>query len=73
MRQPVATVEARRSRSPNVADDVALMESRYEKEGGAQSLVGTIRGTFPIGENLKPGPRGPVNHYDPLFPRLGFR
>jgi hypothetical protein len=44
MRRPVATVEARRSRSPNVADDVALKESRYGKEGGAQSLVGTIRG-----------------------------
>ena len=35
-----------------------------------------IRGIFcgfTIGENLKPGSRGPVNHYDPLFPRLGFR
>jgi len=39
MRRPVAAAEARRSRSPNVADDVALMEGRVGK-GGAQSLVG---------------------------------
>jgi hypothetical protein len=72
---PVALQEARRSRSPNVADDVAVMEGWVGKEGGAESL-GTIRGILlrvPIGENLKPGPRGPMNHYDPLFPRLGFR
>jgi hypothetical protein len=33
MRRPVAAVEARRSRSPNVADDVAVMEGWAEKEG----------------------------------------
>jgi hypothetical protein len=34
MRRPVAAVEARRSRSPNVADDVAVMEGWVGKEGG---------------------------------------
>jgi hypothetical protein len=33
MRRPVAAVEARRSRSPNVADDVAVMEGWVGKEG----------------------------------------
>jgi hypothetical protein len=40
MRRSVAAVEARRSRSPDVADDVALMEGRVGKEGGAESLIG---------------------------------
>jgi hypothetical protein len=35
---PVAAVEARRSRSLSVADDVALMEGWVGKEGGAESL-----------------------------------
>jgi hypothetical protein len=49
---PVAAVEARRSRSPSVADDVALMEVPGRKKRGAQSLVGTIQGNLmrvPIG------------------------
>ena len=46
MRRPVAAVEARWSRSPNVADDVAVMEEWVGKEGGAESLVGTIRGSY---------------------------
>jgi hypothetical protein len=41
--RPVA-VEARRSRSPNVADQVAIMEGRVGKEGVPQSLVGTMQG-----------------------------
>jgi hypothetical protein len=52
MRRPVAAVEARRSRSPDVADHVAVMEGWVGKEGGAESLVGTIRGSlcgFPLG------------------------
>jgi hypothetical protein len=36
MRRPVAAVEARRSRSPNVADDVAVMEGWVGKEGGCR-------------------------------------
>jgi hypothetical protein len=40
MRRPVAAVEARRSRSPSVADDVALMEVPGRKKRGAQSLIG---------------------------------
>jgi hypothetical protein len=52
MRRPVAAAEARRSRSPSVADDVVLMEVPGRKKRGAQSLVGTIQGNLmrvPIG------------------------
>jgi hypothetical protein len=38
MHRPVATVEARRSRSPDVTDHVAVMEEWVGKEGGAESL-----------------------------------
>ena len=57
--RPVAAVEARWSRSLSMADDVALMERWVGKEGGAQSLVGTIRGSlrgFPSARILN-GPR----------------
>jgi hypothetical protein len=38
MRRPVAALEARRSRSPNVADQVAVTEGRQKR--GAQFLIG---------------------------------
>jgi hypothetical protein len=55
MRRPVAAVEARRSRSPSVADDVALMEVPGRKKRGVpnpwpvpteESYAGSHQGNF---------------------------
>ena len=76
MRRPVAAVEARRSRSPNVADQVAIMEGRVGKEGVPQSLIG-----YPSEESHAGSHRGESETWTawageslrPAFPRLGFR
>jgi hypothetical protein len=72
--RPLALQVARRSRPPVGWPMTLPSRNVGQKRGGCPIRDRVpIRGTFAGShrENLKPGPRGPVNHDDPLFPRLG--